>query len=75
MIESTVLVAIIIGVTEAVKRTGQLPSKYAAIFAIFIGVIVMLFSGGDVVTNIFEGVIAGLTSAGLYSGGKAVATK
>ena len=75
MIESTVLVAIIIGITEAVKRTNRLSSRYAALFAIFLGVVLMLLVNGDTMTNVFDGIIAGLTAAGLYSGSKAAANR
>jgi len=72
MFELVVIVAIIVGVTEAIKRTGFLSPNYSAIVSIVLGVIAMYFTGeGDVVTNIFSGIVAGLTASGLYSGTRA----
>jgi len=72
MFELTAIVAIIVGVTEAIKRTGYLPAKFAALVAIVLGVGAMFIVGdGEAGTKVFEGIIAGLSAAGLYSGTKA----
>lgn len=77
MLELSIAVIIIVGVTEAVKRTGRLTSQWSAVFAIVLGVVIMTFSGGDATwtDKILEGIVAGLTAAGLYSGTKAVSGK
>jgi len=72
MFEFTVVVAVVLGLTEAVKRTGYLSSKWSALFAIGVGVALSLFiAEGTTVVRIFEGIISGLTAAGLFSGTKA----
>jgi hypothetical protein len=73
MIELGIVVAVIIGVVEAVKRTGFLAAKWSAIFAILLGVVWMWFSGdAEISVRIFDGVVAGLMASGLYSGVKSV---
>jgi len=71
MFDLTLAVPILIALTEAVKRAG-LDSKYGALFSIVMGVVLMGFFGdGDMISNIFEGMISGLSASGLYSGTKA----
>lgn len=68
MIEPTVLVPVIVALVSAVKTAG-LPSKYAPILSILIGVAFFSFIGeDDLITNAFAGVLAGLGASGLYSG-------
>lgn len=72
MVEVMVSGAIIVGLVEAIKRTGYLTSKWSAIVAIIIGVAYFLATGeADVTGNVIEGIISGLTAAGLYSGARA----
>lgn len=63
------LVPVIIGVVEVIKRVG-LPSKWAPLLALLLGVggawLIIPFSGN----MILEGIVAGLSAAGLYSGAK-----
>lgn len=73
MIEASIIIALIVGIVEAAKRTGM-DSRWAPILAIVLGV---AYSFGmtevDVAVNVVEGIIYGLTAAGLYSGTKTVA--
>ena len=71
MIESGILVAIIMGLTEIAKRTGQLPSRWAGVFAVVLGIIISMFAGGEMFANAVQGIIAGLISSGAYSASKA----
>jgi len=74
--EITLIVTAVTGLTEVVKRIG-LPSRFAPLTAITIGLAISFLNRGalpiDVV--IMTGIVAGLSSAGLYSGVKAVAGK
>jgi len=72
----TLIVAIVTGLTEVIKRIG-LPSKFAPLTAIAIGLIISFLNRGALPTDIviMTGIVAGLTSAGLYSGTKAVINK
>lgn len=58
-------VAIITGFTEAVKRFG-LPTKYVPLFAIALGVCYAGFIVAWEPQAIIGGIVAGLTSVGLY---------
>lgn len=72
MFELTAVVAVIVGVVEAIKRTGYLTSQWAALVAIALGVLTFIFIGEATLgINAFMGVIAGLSASGLYSGTKA----
>lgn len=71
MISLAIAVPVIIAMVSALKAAG-LSSRFAPIIAIILGVVGFYFGGdADVVTNVFNGIIAGLSAAGLYSGTKA----
>ena len=73
MIETTIIVAVIIGIVEAIKRTGYLDTRWSALVAVLLGVALAWFSNeGDLTDALFLGVVSGLMAAGLYSGTKAV---
>ncbi len=63
----TLIVAIVTGLTEVIKRIG-LPSKFAPLTAIAIGLIISFLNRGALPIDIviMTGIVAGLTSAGLY---------
>jgi len=63
-----VLVPVIIGAVEAAKRAG-LATRYAPLLALGLAVgAVGLLSGSWDSQTLLEGVVAGLSAAGLYSG-------
>jgi len=71
MIDLTIAVPVVLAVVSAAKMAGM-PSKFAPLLSIGLGVVTFFFFGsGDAVSNIFEGVIVGLSASGLYSGAKA----
>lgn len=75
MIDVSLLIAAVVGITEAAKRSGM-PSKWAPLLSIALGVGASLaFNEGDMAKLVVDGIILGLSSAGLYSGTKAVVTK
>ncbi len=69
-----VLVAVIGGLTEAVKRAG-LDSRYAPIFAIVLGLVCTYFFVGKSPETLMQGLVASLTASGLYSGIKTTLSK
>ena len=72
MIELTAVVAAIVGIIEAIKRTSYLNAKFAPLIALALGVLWFGFTGEmSLAENIFGGIVAGLTASGLYSGTKA----
>ena len=73
MIELTAIVAGIIGIVEAVKRSSDLDKKYTPILALFLGVLWFGLTGEfSISENIFSGIVAGLTASGLWSGSKTI---
>ena len=68
----TLAVPIIIAVVSAIKTAGM-DSRWSPILSIALGVGFMCFFGSNatLISNILEGLIAGLTASGLYSGVKA----
>lgn len=72
---SVVLVPLVVGVIEALKRAG-LPTSFAPSAAILLGVGAEFLAAGTVVTSpsigvtLLLGVGVGLGAAGLYSGAK-----
>ena len=71
MIDLTIAVPVIVAIVSAAKTAG-LPSKFAALVSLLLGVVAFYFIGsGETTANIFEGVVAGLAASGLYSGAKA----
>lgn len=70
MFETATFVAILVGVVQAAKMAGM-DSRYAPILAIVLGILTFGIATGVTPESLFNGVIAGLTAAGLYSGVKA----
>ena len=67
----TITIPVLIGIVEMFKMAG-LPSRFAPFISVGCGVLIIGFVGGDapLVSRILEGVIAGLSASGLYSGVK-----
>ncbi len=73
MIETTILVALIVGITEVIKRATGLEKKYIPAIAIGIGLVIAFIGNyltGLVGITIIQGLTAGLLSVGLFSGVK-----
>ena len=70
-----VLVPVVVGVVQVCKRAG-LSSRLAPFISLVFGVLGVYLLGGLNHLNILQGIIIGLSAAGLWSGTKAtVATK
>ncbi len=76
MIELTTAVAVIIGISEIIKEAKLVNAKYIPILNLAIGIIICLFLSSDTIEmSVFEGLIAGLTASGLFSGTKNIVQK
>lgn len=69
--ETAVTVALVAGVTEALKRGFKIPSRYAVVVSLALGVASAYF----LTEALAAGLIVGLSASGLYSGGKALLNK
>ena len=67
----TVVIAVIVGLSELVKRIGVNP-KFIPIVNIIIGILagIVYTNPGDFKAGIFTGIVMGLSASGLYSGTK-----
>lgn len=71
--------AVIVALVEMVKRTTGLNARYAALVAVVLGVGLAVLAkldspeAGTWLQTVILGLLAGLSAAGLYSGGKALA--
>lgn len=68
------VVAVIVALVSGAKTMG-FPSRFAPLLSLALGVVYYVaFPAGNIQTDILFGLIAGLSSSGLYSGVKALAT-
>ena len=64
-----VLVPILIGVLEVIKRSDIINPKFIPIVSLVLGVLLgIIFSGFDLKDGIIAGLFLGLSAVGLYSG-------
>ena len=78
MITLTILVPVIVALTEAIKRAEVLNKKFMPFVAIVLGIgfTMITMHAGEVWTDaLILGITAGLTSVGLFSGVKNVLKK
>jgi len=70
MLEFSIMVAVITGVVEVIKRATGLSTRYIPLLAVVLGVVYAVVFG-DLSTDVaFQGLIAGLSSVGLYRTGQ-----
>lgn len=69
-----ILVSLIIGIVEVFKRAG-LNIRYAPIVGLALGTFGAYFMFGGTVESVVQGLIAGLTASGMWSGVKTTLKK
>ena len=67
MVEETVKIAVILGVTEAFKRAFSIPKKLVPLLSLFFGVLLSCGLKGFNAESVYLGLIYGLSASGLYS--------
>jgi hypothetical protein len=70
MQEFALVVALTVGLTQVAKMTG-VSNRWYPLFALVIGVALAFLVEGAAKTSVVEGIIAALSSMGLWSGVKA----
>lgn len=66
MIEICVIIAVVVGFSQIVKTIG-LQTKYVPLLNLTLGIVLgVLFLDGDIKTNVFQGIIIGLSASGLF---------
>lgn len=64
-----ILVAVVIGILEAIKRTEIVNHKYIPLISLAIGIPMgIIYSGFAIQEGILAGIMIGLGAVGLYSG-------
>lgn len=64
-----ILVPILIGILEVLKRTELFDKKFIPVASLVLGVILgIVFTGFDIKDGIVAGLFIGLSAVGLYSG-------
>lgn len=71
MIDLTIIVPIIVGLIEVFKRIG-LSTRFAPLMSLVLGVALFTGAQGFSFESVVIGLVAGLTSCGLYSTGKSI---
>lgn len=70
MMDFTIMVPVIVALVSGVKQAGM-DSRFAPILSIALGLAGFYLLGtGELGPRLFEGLIAGLSASGLYSGVK-----
>ncbi|PHC91963.1 holin [Bacillus toyonensis] len=66
MVSLAVMIGIVVGLSQIVKTIG-LQTKYVPLLNVTLGIVLgVLFLGGDIKTNVFQGIIIGLSASGLF---------
>ena len=66
MIEITAMIGVVVGLSQIAKTIG-LQTKYIPLFNLTLGIMLgVLFLSQDIKTNIFQGIIIGLSASGLF---------
>lgn len=77
MFEIAIVIAVVLALTEFIKRIGFLPEKYLPVVSLLLGLLAGIFYI-DVVTlqeKIMFGLMIGLSAAGLFDQSKIVTKK
>ncbi|MES5847924.1 MULTISPECIES: holin [unclassified Bacillus cereus group] len=66
MVSIAVIIGVVVGLSQIVKIIG-LQTKYVPLLNLTLGIVLgVLFLDGDIKTNVFEGIIIGLSASGLF---------
>ncbi|MFB6649233.1 holin [Bacillus toyonensis] len=66
MVSLAVMIGIVVGLSQIVKTIG-LQTKYVPLLNVTLGIVLgVLFLDGDIKTNVFQGIIIGLSASGLF---------
>ena len=69
------LVPVIVGLVQAIKKTGYVKSRFLPLLAIALGIVGAWLLTGFSSLDVIQGIIAGLSASGLWSGSKATFEK
>lgn len=70
IIDIAMISSLVLGITAVISQTGYLPSRFKPLFALVLGIALALVFSGLTRDNALVGIIASLSSMGLWSGTK-----
>ena len=70
MLETSIAIAIVVGITEVIKRASGLNTRYAPLLSLIVGIGIVLLGDAPLKESIITGIIVGLSASGLYGGVK-----
>ncbi|MCU5491193.1 holin [Bacillus cereus] len=66
MVSVAVIIGVVVGLSQIVKTIG-LQTKYVPLLNLTLGIVLgVLFLDGNIKTNVFQGIIIGLSASGLF---------
>ncbi|MDN4875964.1 holin [Bacillus cereus] len=66
MVNLAVMIGIVVGLSQIAKTIG-LKTRYVPLLNVTLGMVLgVLFLDGDIKTNVFQGIIIGLSASGLF---------
>ncbi|MFC8055356.1 holin [Bacillus cereus] len=66
MVSLAVMIGIVVGLSQIAKTMGS-QTKYIPLLNLTLGIVLgVLFLDGDIKTNVFQGIIIGLSASGLF---------
>ncbi|MEC2551486.1 holin [Bacillus tropicus] len=66
MVNLAVMIGIVVGLSQIAKTIG-LKTRYVPLLNVTLGIVLgVLFLDGDIKTNVFQGIIIGLSASGLF---------
>ena len=68
-------VPVITGLVSVLKTSLDMPSKYAPLASLALGIAAIALIGGTWQSIVAQGVLVGLAASGLYSGAKTVVSR
>lgn len=72
MYQDAVIVAVLIGLVEVLKRAFGIPKRFVPLTALILGILISILVNGHWgdPKPVFTGIVYGLSAVGLYSGAK-----
>lgn len=68
MLETTIAIAIVVGVTEVIKLALKVPSRFIPAVSLILGIGVMFLGDLPLKELLVTGIVIGLSASGLYRG-------
>ncbi len=68
--ETTIAIALVTGITQALKMAVKIPSRFVPLISIVLGLALISLGNVSLQDTIITGIVVGLSASGLYQVGK-----